>query len=739
MADPSTPWLDDPIVNANAAPAPTKSPDYTTPSADQPWASDPIASNGQQTAKAPMTQDDINSHLLGMLNDKRVSGQNIRDYYTSLGSQISEPVSKILDDRDTYIKANGDTPTIGIDPDHQAQFLGPNLVDNRPYSFGEGVREGVQHVTANVVGGAGWVANKLGDQNNWAGDLRQHFHDLNAPDQTRGSAGGKIAGELVATAPVALIAPEGEAGLLARSAYMAGDGALQGALTTNATTPGGVVKDATAGAVLGTGLGNAAHALGSLAATPTRAAQQGREVLDAANRLSRDGLTVAPLPGDTGGALARGLSATADAGIVSNVPYRRGVDAYLDATQAVRDRAAQSLNPTGAVRNLDAVAGDVRNGVGGLGDYEQRSSEQIGRMYDNADTLTGDTQIQTPRTLDTLNRMIAEADETPGSVQGVDALRALREDLTPTPDRIIRPSLWDRIVNGARTQTIPGDPAAYAINSLRRLRTSFGDNFDANQRAAREAANQLWGPLSEDIQNGLRSQGLDDAADAYRNADRAWAQRQTNLDEIVHPVLGNRSQEQLADHLEHLSRNDSDKLDQALSLMRPDQAAQVRSALVGNLGRSTSGAQNAAGDAFSINGFLTDWDKLAAGTKASMLNGQAGQDLQDLARMAQAARSTGRYRNTSGTARSADALGLLKSLVSSGAGPGGGFALGGIPGALTGIAGQYGLGAAMASPALARGLVRAGEVRPIARSAQALAKLGRFTGPIVATGVPDDQ
>jgi hypothetical protein len=728
MANPSAPWLDDPMVNG---PAPSSD---TAPTAATPWASDPVIQPAP--SKAALTQDDINSHVLSLLNDKRVTGQQIRDYYTSLSAQISEHDSKALEDRDAYIRANGGTPTIGVSADGAGPAQAPNLVDNRPYSFGEGVREGIQHVIGNVAGGAGWAANRVGLDNNWGDELRQHFHDLNAVDQTRGSSFGKVVGEGAAAAPAIIAAAPIETGAAAIGLPTAAatglgllaTGGLTGALTTHSSTPGGVAKDAAIGAGLELGLGGLAHGFGNLAGTPTRAAQQGREVLDAADRLSRDGLVIQPLPGDVSGPLARGASAVADAGLVSNVPYSRAVTDYIDATQAARDRVASGLSSSGAVPDLHAVAGNARNGVGGLGDYETRSAEQIGRQYDEAGRLSAGVQIPAPRALATVNDLIARAEATPGQQAGLDALRALRDDLTPTPDQIVRPSLLGRLL-GQPDRVIAGDPATYAIESLRRLRTSFGDNIDSNARAARTAANEIWGPLSDDIQSGLRSAGRDDAADAYRAADQAWSQRQSNLDEVVGPILGDRSQEDLARHLLNLSRTDSDRLNLALGIMRPDQAGDVRAAIVGNLGRSTPGRQNAAGDAFSLGTFGTDWAKLSDGTKSSILPAQAQQDLQDLARLSEGTKATAGYGNTSKTGRVAHALQSLGKLASGGAA----YATLG-----KSLLAEGALGGLMSSPNVARALVRMGEIRPIARGSQALATVGQYSAPIIYNGT-DEQ
>lgn len=588
-------------------------------------------------------------------------------------------------------------------------------IDGITFGYGDELGAGLS-ASANSLGNLVGLGNgksfgqdyaDVRDANRQAEADASHYHGgAYMGGQIAGGIGGDLLTGGAAAAPT-----------LGRTALRAG---VEAGVYGSGENNGSVEQRVLAGlenAPVGAGLGVVGHGAGALIGRGvSRATANGRSVLDAADALSRDGLQVRPLPGDVGGKLSNGLSATAEAGLVSNVPYSKGVDNYLESVAAARNRAASELAGSNAANDLQSVAGDVQGGVGGLGDYERRSAERIGQMYDDAAHLDGGAQIPTPRTRAALDALIARGEAQPGNVPGLDALRSLRDDLTPTPDRVIRPSLWDRIVNGARTTTIQGDPARYAIDSLRRLRTGFGDNFDSSQRAAREAAKELWGPLSQDIQEGLRSQKLGDAADAYRNADRAWAERQTHLDEIVNPVLGSRNQGQLGQHILNMARNDPDTLNRALALMAPDQANAVRGAIAHSLGEATAGSQNAAGDAFSLNSFLTDWNKLPDATKRTILGGQAGSDLANIATLAEAAKKAGRYKNTSGTARALNALDLIKTLGSTIAGPGGGFAAGGPLGAVGGLVGQYGLGKLMASPTVGRAMIGVGEtVTPGAR------------------------
>jgi len=583
------------------------------------------------------------------------------------------------------------------------------------------------------VNASAWLANKVGIANQWGDNTRHYFSNMEAAMPEQGSSLGKVAGEAITAAPAIIATAPVEGGTAAigapiwaaRSLAMLGDGAVQGALTTHSRTVGGVARDAATGAALGAGFGTAAHALSGLASAPTAAAMRGREVLDAADRIG-----VRPLPVDVGGPLMRGANAAGEAGLLSNIPLVQGADKYLADVQDVRDRVASSFLPSGAApRDIDSAALHVLHSAGGLGDYEARSAATGGKLYDDAAQLAGSTHIETPRTLAAVNALIDRADATPGNSPGVDALRSLRDDLSPEPDQVVQSGILDQNGNPI-THVVPGQRAQYAIDNLRRLRTSFGDNFDSSQRAAREAANTLWGPLSEDIQSGLNDAGRPDAAAAYRAADQHWAQRQQNLDETVNPILGDRSPELLSDKLVDMTRNDHELLNRGLALMSPEQSAHVQSALVANLGRSKSGMQNAAGNAFSLHGFGTDWDKLSDGLKTTMLSGQAGQDLQDLARIAEAAKASGRYKNASGTARSLDALNLLRTGVTGLVGAGGEAAGGALTAGAT-LGAQYGLGHLLASPTVARGVVKMGEIRPFAKTAAGLAAVGQRIAPAV--------
>ena len=711
-----------------------ETPNTTTPTSGgthDAWAQlDAIAGpeNANETPSAPKltkngfpifdNQDDQNEYLLKMVNDPSVPTSRIRQWYSDQGATISEDTDSALQARETFMKANpGEAPRTGVDVNNPLANGTPGLADNRERSYFQGVWNGVEDVAGNVLGGANYLSDQLGMTNTLGRDARQYIEDAQAGRQYQGGTIGEMVGKGVAAAPLMALSAPIEAGgaavglpvAVARGLGFVGEGALTGAVTTSGDTPGEVLRDAAIGAGVNLGLGGAGDAASRRLAQgiePTQAAQQGREVLDAASRLSRDGVAVNPTPSMTGGTLARGIDAVADAGLVSGAVLGRSKDQVIDGLVAARDRAVREILPAGEQpQTINQVAEQVLSAPGGLGRYADESQAAADTMYKAAYQAAGNVQIQTPKALARINQMITQLESRPGNVPGLDALRQLRDDLTPTPGRPANNGLLARLT-GKATPGQAANPAMFSIETLRDLRTGFGDNFDSNQRVIRTLAKRIWGPLSDDIQDGLAAAGNPGAAKMFREADSFWNTRSSNL-ERVQGIVQNRSSEQLGSKLVAMSRTQSDELDQALSLMNPDMAARVKAAIVQDLGRANSGAQNATGDAFSPNVFARDWDAVSQANSNTFRNGQTGQDLQDIARVGQGIREGGSLRNNSGTGRVANAFQMFGKIAS------GTQALGTL--GASGV-GELGIGSLVQSTRLARAGVRLGEVRPATKT-----------------------
>jgi hypothetical protein len=133
----------------------------------------------------------------------------------------------------------------------------------------------------------------------------------------------------------------------------------------------------------------------------------------------------------------------------------------------------------------------------------------------------------------------------------------------------------------------------------------------------------------------------------------------------------------------------------------------VRAGIVYRLGAANKGAQNAAGDAFSLDTFLTNWNELK-GSRNLILPKETVQSLDKLAQVAEVAKKFGRKLNRSNTG---GVMSYLAHGVPTAVGTGGAIfthdphvlAYGLLLSGLSGVK-QYGAAKLLASPAFAKKL-----------------------------------
>jgi hypothetical protein len=699
MSQPQDAWAQLEAFDAPAQQAPQNAPQTPAQGETDAWAQlEQLDAQGPSAtpAEAPKAADaeTYRHNLRVMMADKAYSAADLNEFAKSQGYQIDPDSQTQLEERDRYIAENGKAPVYGVNVKQaQPAEAGPTTPDDG--AFAAGLRGLGDTWTAGLLDEAGAVVDMLGGtagrETIWNSDkplldLYQENRDQNrrilADDEKR-HFGARLTGQIAG----GILLPT--SGARAGLGRLAAEGAGYGAAHGFGSGVGGVgdhlksiASEATLGGVLGYGGGRAARALADLA--PTAAAQQGRQVLDAAGRLSRDGLRVRPLPADVGGGITRGASGVGGQGIISGAIIDGAGNRYAQSVEQAAIRAADDLRPGAAASDsLNNVGAEVASDAG-LGGFVGRMSDEADINYGRAEQLAGGARVSTGRTLQALDEQIARMERVPGGVAGIERMRTLRDDLAA------------------------GD---FSIETLRDLRTSFGDQFDAGNRTARTAARQLWGPLSQDIDDGLRALGLDDAADAYGVADRAYAAGIDTRNNIVRPVVGrdgNLGSVQVANRLTSTLRNDPDRFIQTMAAMTPDQAGNARGAIVRDLGRPTNGAE----DAFDVATFSRSWNKLSAAAQDAIAptGTQARQDLDDVARLAQGVTEKNRWNNHSNSGRAVTGLRMLGQLGS------GGTAVKSLGLSLLGEAVS---GRALASNTLGRVGVRMGEMRPGSRSALA--------------------
>lgn len=386
------------------------------------------------------------------------------------------------------------------------------------------------------------------------------------------------------------------------------------------------------------------------------------------------------LPADAGGPVARAFTTGTRASPLSVGPVTNAAERQQ---QQFGQAVQRTADKQGEVVNTQTAGEAVRTGAQA---YSKESAQAGSRMYDRAATLAkGVRAIKPTATVQAVNEALARMKQNPAAspsdIQSLEAFRA-------------------RIESGV------------SIQGLRDARTTLSQGvYDGKLRSG--ADQSMWkGILSnvaDDIDAGLRSVGRDDAANAFRRADKFWSERVEFIDQALQPILGRdgaKGGEQVLQAIEGMARGQSGgnaRLSRVLSALPAEEAGNVRATLIDRLGRAKPGAQDAQGETFSAATFLTNWNKMTPQAKASIFPDKATRNnLNDLAVIAE---GTKRGQSMANTSNTGIAIGANASIGAAGA-------VTNLPATLIGAGSLYLTGKLMASPKFARILATTSKMPP---------------------------
>lgn len=432
------------------------------------------------------------------------------------------------------------------------------------------------------------------------------------------------------------------------------------------------VANAGIGALTGAGLG-AAFQGGANAAAARRVQQQlnpseGAQVIQAADNLNTSlGTNIRPIPADVGGAGTRNLTAGAAKLPLSAAPIVKGAQNVNTEAQAARDALANLAgNPT----ELETAGESALNGAL---KYINSSRSKVGALYTKARQQGGSEPVDLANARQALDQQIAELSQVPGGAPGLEKLQALRAQLDKP----------------------------YPVEGVRGMRTNLRDQFASDGLRGSDIERRVGlvtDAAEQDIVDSLNAAGKPLAAKAYADAAAAHKDRIEVIDNVLAPIIGAKgsapkSGEEIMSAINSATQRNNARLGKFLGSLPPEDASSVRATLIANLGRSSKGTQNAAGDAFSLPQFLTQWNAMTPGAKRSLFGGELRSALDDLAKVAEGTKQAQAFANHSNTGAP---MGML--------------ATGGIATQLSShpiatvsmLAAQYGGGKLLASPRMAR-------------------------------------
>lgn len=638
------------------------------------------------------------------LDNRNLTPDAVKQWYAGQG--LSPPTDDFI--RQGIQNAQKGVPFQGVDTT-QAEKQYTDQLDaaikargDNPESFGEtagtNLAQGITLNGLDELAGVGGAVRALAQGNNPVAGY-QAERDIQRREQDRSEAAHPVAAPVFNVAGGLLTAPIafGDANTVA-DAVKAG-AALGGVAGFNSGN--GAVDSLTQG-VIGAGLGAGLTVAGDAAASglAARAARKtadavpsaGADTMAAADRLNTQfGTNIQPTPADVSGPGIRNITGGAAKFPASAQPIIAGAKKVTAEAQKARDAIAATIGDAAATPD---AAGETA--LNGALSYIKNSKTKVDALYTKARQLGGDTPVDLANARAALDQNIAELSQTPGGAPALDQLKALRAELDQP----------------------------YPVEGVRNMRTVLRDRFMGDGLRSTDVerrVGQVVDAAQQDVVNSLDAAGKDDAAQAYAAAANAHAARVGVIDNVLQPIIGKngeKSAEQVFQALSGASKTKGAQLGKFLNALPKDDAATVRASLIGRLGQSPAGQQNAAGDVFSLPAFLTHWNQMSETAKGQLFGGETRSALNDLAQVAEGTKEAQKFANVSNTG---GVIGIGTTLAQAGG------ALTSPMAVATSLLAQYGGGRLLASPRFARWLVKmpkdpaaaAAHVRSLAKIATA--------------------
>lgn len=345
-----------------------------------------------------------------------------------------------------------------------------------------------------------------------------------------------------------------------------------------------------------------------------------------------------------------------------------------------RTRGIESLlagAPTSAGRMgqfAENQADDIGAGIRGLADdfKPNASAERAGREVERgAETFSNNVKAMKRALYWQVDQRIPDTTPMPMAA----TQRALVELTSPNPaaaqttSSLINPKIAQLRQNVTDDMAANGGVLPYS--AVKELRSRIGEELTdftlSVDRPTREYK-ALYAALSRDLEEAARSQGPDAVAAARRANDftRAAAER---LEQIQRVVDKNGGPEKIYNAVMSGTQDGGTTLRAVMQSLPKEGQRAVTAAIIKRMGLATPGQQGAAGDTFSSQTFLTNWNRLSPEAKRAAFDRHGPRfaaDMDKIARVAANLREGSKvFANPSGTANRAAAIGYYGSLAAS--------------------------------------------------------------------------
>lgn len=304
------------------------------------------------------------------------------------------------------------------------------------------------------------------------------------------------------------------------------------------------------------------------------------------------------------------------------------------------ERQQQDLGKTATTGVSAEDAGRaIEQGIKGEGGFLARSKATWQKLDDQLGARVGQYNIPPNATLKALDQLVAP-------VAGAEK----------TTGALVNPKIAE--IRDNFMADVKGNLGGMPFEAVRNLRSRVGAMIDDALVSGIPGGQlkKLYGALSADLETGANAVG---AGKEFSRQNDFYRARMDRIENTLERVLG-KTPEDTFKRFMPTDANQVTTVRQTMRSLDPEQRKVVQQAVVDRLGRATPGKQDASGDVFSPDTFLTNWNKISDGAKAQIFSDPAvRKNMDSLAAVTEDLRGGGKvFANPSGTAGAAAPLGL---------------------------------------------------------------------------------
>lgn len=325
-------------------------------------------------------------------------------------------------------------------------------------------------------------------------------------------------------------------------------------------------------------------------------------------------------------------------------------------------------------RFAERQAQNIGEGLQGKADDFMRnaSGERAGRAVEKGVETFGRNANATKRALYwQADRLIPANASVPlaNTWQTVTKLTTPVQGATATTGALINPRIAK--LRETLTQDLSAGGGQVPYEALKRIRSDIGEaisDFSLTPDAGTRELKQLYASLSRDMEAAAQAHGpaAVQAAKRANNYTRAVSDR---LEQVQRVVDKNGGPERVFAAAMSGTRDGGTTLRSVMQSLPQDGQKAVTAAVLKRMGMANPGAQDAAGEVFSSQSFLTNWNKVSPEARRALFDRYGpsfSNDMDRIARVAQNIREGSKVlANPSGTANRAAAMTYGASLVGS--------------------------------------------------------------------------